>query len=96
MIAGITLITIGFFAVHSVASGWIGQLADGAKGHASALYLLVYYLGSSVLGSLGGVFWEAGQWPWVCAFAFDLLATSLYFTLRSLPGFAREDCSMSV
>ena len=36
-------------------SGWVGQLALQSKGHASSLYLLAYYMGSSVLGSAGGV-----------------------------------------
>jgi MFS transporter, YNFM family, putative membrane transport protein len=57
-----------------VASGWVGQLADGAKGHATSLYLLAYYLGSSVLGSWGGWFWQHGAWPSVAGFAFTLLA----------------------
>ncbi len=51
IVVGIVLVTIGFFVTHSVASGWVGQLAGSAKGHAASLYLLAYYLGSSVLGS---------------------------------------------
>ena len=52
VIAGIACMTFGFFAGHSVASGWVGWLAaKGAKGQAAALYLLAYYIGSSVIGS---------------------------------------------
>jgi YNFM family putative membrane transporter len=74
VVFGIVVLTVGFFITHSVASGWVGQLADGAKGHATSLYLLAYYLGSSVLGSWGGWFWQRGAWPAVAGFAFALLA----------------------
>lgn len=73
VIAGISVVTIGFFITHAVASGWVGQMAGHAKGHASSLYLLAYYLGSSILGSVGGWFWQAGGWRLVCGFAAALL-----------------------
>ncbi|WP_347558737.1 MFS transporter [Robbsia sp. KACC 23696] len=82
VIVGIVLLTIGFFIAHSVASGWVGRLADGAKGHASSLYLLAYYLGSSFLGSAGGHFWEQGSWPGVAIFAVVLLALCLMLGIR--------------
>lgn len=53
---GIACVTFGFFAGHSTASGWVGRLATQGKGQAAALYLLSYYLGSSIVGSLGGRF----------------------------------------
>ncbi|MGI4857670.1 MAG: MFS transporter [Janthinobacterium lividum] len=81
-IAGLVAITIGFFITHAVASGWVGALANGAKGHAASLYLLAYYLGSSVLGSAGGWFWEAHRWGGVVCFAFVLLAGCFALALR--------------
>ena len=77
VILGIVLVTIGFFMSHSVASALVGRLARGAKGHASSLYLLAYYLGSSVAGSLGGYFWLADGWNAVVAFILIMLAASL-------------------
>ncbi len=74
VIAGICVITMGFFAMHAVASGWVGGLAAQNKSHASSLYLLAYYLGSSVLGSVGGWFWYEGLWPAVVAFCGCLVA----------------------
>jgi MFS transporter, YNFM family, putative membrane transport protein len=79
---GIVVLTIGFFMTHSVASGWVGQLADGAKGHATSLYLLAYYLGSSILGSWGGWFWQNGAWPSVVGFSFALLTMCCALALR--------------
>lgn len=49
------------------ASGWVGALAGDAKGHASSLYLLLYYVGSSVTGSAGGWFWQHAGWVGVVA-----------------------------
>ena len=82
VIAGIAVLTFGFFVAHAVASGWVGQLALQSKGHASSLYLLAYYLGSSVLGSAGGWFWEHGRWPMLVAFSLVLLAGALAMALR--------------
>lgn len=82
VMAGIGVLTFGFFVAHAVASGWVGQLARASKGHASSLYLLAYYLGSSVLGSTGGWFWEHGRWPGMVLFALLLLACALAMGLR--------------
>ncbi|MFC6774118.1 hypothetical protein [Methylobacterium gregans] len=77
LIAGVVGVTVGFFVAHAVASGWVGRMAAGAKGHAASLYLLAYYLGSSCLGSAGGLFWTHGGWPAVVAFNAGLLALAL-------------------
>jgi MFS transporter, YNFM family, putative membrane transport protein len=68
VVIGISLLTVGFFAAHSTASSWVGQTAQGAKGHAASLYLLAYYVGSSVLGSSGGWVFSHGEWPAVAGF----------------------------
>ena len=82
VIVGIAVLTFGFFVAHSVASGWVWQLARQSKGHASSLYLLAYYIGSSVLGSAGGWFWEHGRWPALVGFSLALLAGALAMALR--------------
>src|SRR6218665_3047240 len=85
-IGGIVLLTIGFFMAPSVASGWVGRMAGAHKGHAASLYLLAYYLGSSVLGSVGGWFWEHGGWGGVCAFALVALGLMLACALSLRAG----------
>jgi len=77
IIGGIACLTFGFFAGHSVASGWVGRLAAQAKGQAAALYLLAYYLGSSLIGSYGGHFWTAFGWPGVAGLIGGLLLVGL-------------------
>lgn len=62
VVTGLGLFTLGFFAAHAVASGQVGQRAHGAKAQASALYLCAYYLGSSVVGYVGGYVWEHAGW----------------------------------
>jgi YNFM family putative membrane transporter len=79
---GIVLATIGFFIVHSVASASIGPLAGEFKGHAASLYLLFYYMGSSIVGSVGGWFWEHGGWPGVAGLAAALAFAGLILVLR--------------
>lgn len=61
-VVGLALFTLGFFAAHAVASGQVGAHAKGAKAQASALYLCAYYLGSSLVGYVGGYVWEHAGW----------------------------------
>lgn len=77
ILPGMMLFTAGFFGAHSVASGWIGPRARRAKGQASSLYLFSYYLGSSIAGTLGGVFWHQFGWYGITAFISVLLLVAL-------------------
>ncbi|WP_408298606.1 MULTISPECIES: MFS transporter [Paraburkholderia] len=80
--AGIACVTFGFFAGHSVASGWVGRLAKEAKGQAAALYLLAYYIGSSVVGSYGGHVWANYGWNGVVGLVGALLVIGLVAAAR--------------
>ena len=82
ILPGIMLFTAGFFAAHSVASAWIGPRARQAKGQASSLYLFSYYLGSSVAGTLGGVFWHNFGWHGITLFIGTLLLLALLVGVR--------------
>ena len=66
IVADMAVLTFGFFGGHSIASGWVGQRALTARAQASALYLLCYYLGSSIGGSDGLAYSYAG-WPGLVA-----------------------------
>jgi MFS transporter, YNFM family, putative membrane transport protein len=77
IIGGLVLLTVGFFAAHSVASGWVSRRARVAPAQASALYLFAYYLGSSICGSAGGLAYSHGGWPGTAAFAAALLLIGL-------------------
>ncbi len=82
IILGIAIITAAFFAAHSTASGWVGQRATRDRAQAAALYLLFYYLGSSVMGSVGGLAWSHGGWPSVATFTLALVLLALAISMR--------------
>jgi MFS transporter, YNFM family, putative membrane transport protein len=75
-IIGLSLFTFGFFGCHSIASAWIGERANVNKAQASSLYLLFYYLGSSLAGTAGGYFWAHFHWLGVIMFIVTLLLAS--------------------
>lgn len=77
IVSGLVVLTSGFFAAHSVASGWVGARARVAPAQASALYLCAFYVGSSVVGSAGGVFYARGGWPLTVVLVVVLLAAGL-------------------
>ncbi|CAM3311338.1 MFS transporter [Yersinia entomophaga] len=91
ILIGMMIFTAGFFAAHSVASSWIGRRARRAKAQASSLYLFCYYAGSSVAGTLGGIFWLNLGWYGVTGFIALLLLIALAVgqRLRVLPEAAR-------
>jgi YNFM family putative membrane transporter len=77
VIVGIATITFGFFGGHSVASSWVGLHAHHAKAQAAALYLFFYYIGSSVAGAVGGLFWGAWRWTGVAGFVVAMVVLAL-------------------
>ncbi|MBL0226876.1 MAG: MFS transporter [Geobacteraceae bacterium] len=76
IVAGVGLFTCGFFSAHAIASSWVGRRARTAKAQASSLYLFAYYLGSSISGTLGGVFWVRFGWNGVAAMISLLIITA--------------------
>ncbi|UFS69386.1 MFS transporter [Geomonas sp. RF6] len=74
MVCGMAVFTAGFFAAHATASSWVGSRAATAKAQASSLYLCSYYLGSSISGTVGGVFWSTEGWSGVVALICSLVA----------------------
>jgi YNFM family putative membrane transporter len=67
IVIGVGVFTCGFFSAHAIASSWVGRRARTAKAQASSLYLFSYYLGSSISGTVGGLFWSHFGWTGVAA-----------------------------
>ncbi|WP_206915519.1 MFS transporter [Alicyclobacillus suci] len=67
-ILGIGLLTFGFFGAHALASSWVGRRAQRDRAQASSLYLFFYYMGSSVGGTIGGLFFTSSGWLGVICF----------------------------
>jgi YNFM family putative membrane transporter len=76
IIVGIVILTIGFFAAHTLASAWVGTRAPVARAQASSLYLLAYYLGSSISGTGGGFVWSIWGWNGVVILVTSLLVAA--------------------
>jgi YNFM family putative membrane transporter len=65
IVAGVGIFTCGFFSAHAIASSWVARRAGTGKAQASSLYLFCYYQGSSISGTLGGIFWRQFGWQGV-------------------------------
>lgn len=89
-ILGLLILTFGFFGSHSIASSWVGRRALHDKAQASSLYLFFYYAGSSIGGTLGGLFWSSFGWGGVVAMiaGFVLIGLALAARLFKVPAAA--------
>lgn len=79
---GIALFTFAFFGAHSTVSAWIGQRATVNRGQASSIYLFCYYMGSTLAGTLGGLFWHGFGWTGIAVFIGLLLSVAAAVALR--------------
>jgi len=84
IVIGVGVYTCGFFSAHAIASSWVGRRARTAKAQASSLYLFSYYLGSSISGTLGGIFWINYGWNGVAAMILMLACCALLVASRLL------------
>ncbi|WP_438431923.1 MFS transporter [Gorillibacterium sp. sgz500922] len=83
-IIGVALVAFGFFASHSVASGWVGVLARREhKAQASSCYLLFYYAGSSLIGWSGGTVLSRFDWNGLVLYLCALIALIFLLAFRS-------------
>jgi len=91
VLAGLLLVTVGFFGAHSLASSWVGRrsssLPGGDPAVASSLYMLAYYAGSSIGGSVGGLAYDGAGWLGLVGYVSALLlgAGALALALRRIP-----------
>ncbi|HVW69903.1 MAG TPA: MFS transporter [Steroidobacteraceae bacterium] len=82
LVLGIGVATAGYFGAHSVASSWVSRRGGAARAQAASFYLFFLYVGSSVLGTTGGVAWSRAGWVGVAAFIGLLLVAALLISLR--------------
>jgi YNFM family putative membrane transporter len=91
VILGMGVLTFCYFGAHSVASSWVGRRAGPNRAQASGMFLFAYYLGASVLGSVGGLAWSHGGWGGLTGMLVAVLLVALAVavglsSLRPLPG----------
>lgn len=90
VVAGLLVMTAGFFAAHAIASGWAPALAAGpARAQAASLYYLGYYGGSSLFGWLLGFAFTAGGWGGVAGGVLAMIAVAALATVGLRGGGAR-------
>lgn len=93
VVLGVAALTVGFFCIHGLASGWVtarAHLAGVSTGQAAAFYLFAYYVGSSVFGNLGSAAWSHAGWPGVV-----VLASTLLLTTSAMVGVLRRTPALS-
>jgi YNFM family putative membrane transporter len=82
IVLGIGVFTAGYFGAHSVASSWVSRRGGAARAQAAALYLFFFYVGSSIMGTLGGIAWTRAGWTGVALFTGSLVTLALLIALR--------------
>jgi MFS transporter, YNFM family, putative membrane transport protein len=82
VVLGVGVATAGYFGAHSVASSWVSRRGGAARTQAASFYLFFLYVGSSVLGTTGGVAWNHANWSGVALFIGALLVVALLIALR--------------
>jgi YNFM family putative membrane transporter len=95
IIAGLTIYTIGFFGCHSVLASWVGLRAVHGKAQASSLYLFSYYMGASIVGWTGGVFWDQWHWAGVSVFVGGMLIVALAISVRLIKLQPKSEVALS-
>lgn len=63
VLIGLVVATGGYFSAHAIAAGWAGREAVVGRAQSSSLYNLFFYVGSSLFGWLGGIFFGGFGWP---------------------------------
>lgn len=86
VVLGLVITTAGFFAGHSVASGWVSARSAALGVQGPAVYLFSYYAGSSVGGWAGGLAYGGAGWVGVSGYtgALVLAVIAVGIGLRAL------------
>ncbi len=90
ILAGLVVLTFGFFGGHSIISSWVGRRGGVSRAQASSMYLFAYYMGSSIAGAGGGLFYAAAGWNGIGGFVGVLAVAGLAIAwyLRRVPPLA--------
>ncbi len=95
-IIGLAVFTYGFFGAHSNACAWAPQSSHNDKAQVSALYMLFYYVGASVVGTAGGSFLSNFGWAGVVSFESVILLVGLCVSIILLWGERREKRKVNI
>ncbi len=84
LVIGLGIMTLGFFATHTLASKIISQTAKEGKSSATSIYWLFYYAGSSVIGTSTGMILSSFGWDFLIysLFMISLIAMALIWRIK--------------
>lgn len=77
IVLSLLVLCTGMFTAQAVAPAYVNAGATEAKGGASALYLMAYYIGGTLGAALPGLAWQALGWPGVVATCLGALGVAL-------------------
>lgn len=80
-IIGLAIFTFGYFGAHSTAFSWTGRICKTDKAQTSAIYLLFYYAGGSILGSAGGIMLNKYGWNGMVLVFMSLMVLAFFMVL---------------
>lgn len=95
VVGGLVVFTAAFFGSHSIASGWAGAYPRFGRAQSTALYNLCYYVGSSILGFTGGLFYQRWGWAALIGMVAALFLLAFVIAALILPGRSRESIRLS-
>lgn len=81
IVAGLCVNALGFFFAHTLATGWVARHAQQARGSATSMYLVFYYLGATLGGFYLAPFWRWAAWPGVVIASLLVLSITLSLSL---------------
>jgi YNFM family putative membrane transporter len=84
VILGLGVFTFNFFGAHTIASQLVSLHVAHNKSTAISLYLLSYYMGSSVIGSSSGVVLHHSSWLVFILSLIVLVILSFFFAIRRI------------
>ena len=85
VVLGLIIFTGAFFGSHSTASGWAGAHPRFGRSQSTAIYNLAYYIGSSILGFVGGFFFQSLGWNGLIAMVASVVIIASLVALIVLP-----------
>ena len=81
---GLAVFTFNFFVVHVLCNRIVSEYNPAKRSVTISVYLLVYYLGSSLLGWATGILLDTGGWPYFLAGLILLLLLNYIIVYRGV------------
>lgn len=88
---GLAVFTFNFFVIHVLCNRIVSEYNISKRSVTISIYLLVYYLGSSILGSATGVLLDTWGWPCFLAGLIALLLLNFWIVRKRSDSFRNKE-----